>query len=197
LVQRANSQLGHPRCGGLSTDTVPSHEAFAHCRDVLAQHFVHLRPERAELGPFRSIIEAQQLEGYSFSRVHARQRVHRTMREISRSPDVLVFLNLHFAWPRPFLSGGRRTRSEPRRPFYPRYGATVRAWLRGRSHSDITECSTTDTRGTNAPSGVRARCPHSRYKPHRQTSQRLHQDPVATGRGRTEGREADTSRTGE
>ena len=28
----------------LSTDTVPSHEAFAYWRDVLAQHFVHLRP---------------------------------------------------------------------------------------------------------------------------------------------------------
>ena len=55
----------------LSTDTVPSHEAFAYWRDVLAQHFVHLRPERAGLGPFRSVIEAQQLEGYSFSRVHA------------------------------------------------------------------------------------------------------------------------------
>jgi len=47
----------------LSTDTAPSHEAFAYWRDVLAQHFVHLRPERAGLGPFRSVIEAQQLEG--------------------------------------------------------------------------------------------------------------------------------------
>lgn len=80
----------------LSTDTAPSNEAFAYWRDVLAQHFVHLRPERVGLGPFRSTIEAQQLEGYSFSRVHAApQRVHRAMREIARSPYDLVFLNLH------------------------------------------------------------------------------------------------------
>jgi AraC-like DNA-binding protein len=80
----------------LSTDTVPSYEAFAYWRDVLAQHFVHLRPERVGLGPFCSTIEAQQLEGYSFSRVHAApQRVYRAKREISRSPYDLVFLNLH------------------------------------------------------------------------------------------------------
>jgi hypothetical protein len=51
----------------LSTDTVPSHDAFAYWRDVLAQHFVHLRPERVGLDPFCSTIEAQQLEGYSFT----------------------------------------------------------------------------------------------------------------------------------
>ena len=80
----------------LSTDTVPSHEAFAYWRDVLAQHFVHLRPERVGLDPFCSTIEAQQLEGYSFSRVHAApQRVYRAAREIARSPYDLVFLNLH------------------------------------------------------------------------------------------------------
>jgi AraC-like DNA-binding protein len=80
----------------LSTDTAPSHEAFAYWRDVLAQHFVHLRPERVGLGPFRSTIEVQQLEGYSFSRVSAApQRVHRAIREIARSPYDLVFLNLH------------------------------------------------------------------------------------------------------
>ena len=80
----------------LSTDTVPSHEAFAYWRDVLAQHFVHLRPERVGLDPFCSTIEAQQLEGHSFSRVHAApQRVHRARREIARSPYDLVFLNLH------------------------------------------------------------------------------------------------------
>src|SRR5258708_12520730 len=80
----------------LSTDTAPSHEAFAYWRDVLAQHFVHLRPERVGLGPFRSTIEAQQLEGDSFSRVSAApQRVHRAVREIARSPYDLVFLNLH------------------------------------------------------------------------------------------------------
>ena len=80
----------------LSTDTVPSHEAFAYWRDVLAQHFVHLRPERVGLAPFCSTIEAQQLEGYSFSRVHAApQRVYRAIPEIARSPNDLVFLNLH------------------------------------------------------------------------------------------------------
>ena len=80
----------------LSTDTVPSHEAFAYWRDVLAQHFVHLRPERVGLDPFCSTIEAQQLEGYSFSRVHAApQRVYRAIPEIARSPYDLVFLNLH------------------------------------------------------------------------------------------------------
>ena len=71
----------------LSTSTVPSHEAFAYWRDVLAQHFVHLRPERVGLNPFSSTIEAQKLEGYSFSRVHAApQRVYRAAREIARSP---------------------------------------------------------------------------------------------------------------
>ena len=90
----------------LSTDTVPSHEAFAYWRDVLAQHFVHLRPERVGLDPFCSTIEAQQLEGHSFSRVHAApQRVYRAMREISRSPYDLVFLNLH-------LHGGGSYRQE-------------------------------------------------------------------------------------
>ena len=80
----------------LSTDTVPSHEAFAYWRDVLARHFVHLRPERVGLDPFCSTIEAQQLEGYSFSRVHAApQRVYRAIPEIARSPYDLVFLNLH------------------------------------------------------------------------------------------------------
>jgi AraC family transcriptional regulator, positive regulator of tynA and feaB len=79
-----------------STGTASSHEAFAYWRDVLAQHFVHLRPERVGLGPFRSTIEAQQLEGYSFSRVSAApQRVHRAIREIARSPYDLIFLNLH------------------------------------------------------------------------------------------------------
>src|SRR5260221_11553589 len=80
----------------LSTDTAPSHEVFAYWRDVLAQHFVHLRPERLGLGPFPSTIEAQHVEGYSFSRVSAAaQRVHRAIREIARSPYDLVFLNLH------------------------------------------------------------------------------------------------------
>lgn len=80
----------------LSTDTVPSHEAFAYWRDVLARHFVHLRPERVGLGAFCSTIEAQQLEGHSFSRVNAApQRVHRARREIACSPYDLVFLNLY------------------------------------------------------------------------------------------------------
>ena len=80
----------------LSTNTVPSHEAFAYWRDVLAQHFVHLRPERVGFNPSCSTIEAQKLEGYSFSRVHAApQRVYRAAREIARSPYDLVFLNLH------------------------------------------------------------------------------------------------------
>ena len=80
----------------LSTNTVPSNEAFAYWRDVLAQHFVHLRPERVGFDPFCSTIEAQKLEGYSFSRVHAApQRVYRAAREIARSPYDLVFLNLH------------------------------------------------------------------------------------------------------
>ena len=167
----------------LSTGTAPSHEAFAYWRDVLAQHFVHLRPERVGLGPFRSTIEAQQLEGYSFSRVSAGpQRVHRTIREIARSPYDLVFLNLHLRGEGSFRQEGDELVLKPRRPFYPRRGATVRAWLRGRRHSDITEGSATDPLGTNAPSGGCARYPHSRYKPHWQASQRLHHDAVATGR---------------
>lgn len=80
----------------LSTAAVPAHEAFAYWHDVLARHFVHLRPERIGPGPFCSTIEAQRLEGHSFSRVHAApQRVYRADREIARSPYDLVFLNLH------------------------------------------------------------------------------------------------------
>ena len=80
----------------LSTDTVSSHEAFDYWRDVLTQHFIHLRPERVGLDPFSSAIDAQQLAGYSFSRVRAApQRVYRAMGEIARSPYDLVFLNLH------------------------------------------------------------------------------------------------------
>jgi AraC family transcriptional regulator, positive regulator of tynA and feaB len=80
----------------LSTNAVPSHEAFSYWRDVLAQHFVHLRPERVSLDPFLSTIEAQQLEGYSFSQIHAApQRVYRARQEIARSPYDLIFLNVH------------------------------------------------------------------------------------------------------
>jgi AraC-like DNA-binding protein len=80
----------------LSTDTVPSHEAFDYWRDVLTQHFIHLRPERVGLDPFSSAIDTQQLAGHSFSRVRAApQRVYRAIREIARSPYDLVFLNLH------------------------------------------------------------------------------------------------------
>src|SRR5258705_11212689 len=43
------------------------------------------------------------------------------------------------------VSGGKqgllRTLTEPRRPFYPRRGPTVRPWPRGRRHSDIPEGS--------------------------------------------------------
>jgi AraC-like DNA-binding protein len=80
----------------LSTDVVPAHEAFAYWREVLAQHFIHLRPERIGLDPFFSAIDVQRLQGHSFSRVRAApQRVHRALGEIARSPYDLVFLNVH------------------------------------------------------------------------------------------------------
>ena len=90
-----------------STDRVPSQDAFAYWREVLTQHFIHLRPERTEQRRFSSTIEAGDLNGLSFSRVKAGvQNVHRGRPEIARSPHDLVFLNLHVAGKGSFLQGG-------------------------------------------------------------------------------------------
>lgn len=91
----------------LSTDAVPTQDAFAYWRDVLTQHFTHLRPERIGPDPFCSAIHAQELQGFSFSRVRAgSQRVYRGRREIARSPRDLVFLNLHLRGNGSYRQGG-------------------------------------------------------------------------------------------
>lgn len=80
----------------LTTAAVPPKQAFAYWREVITQHFIHLRPEPVRPDHFFSAIDAHALCGYSFSRVRAgAQRVYRTAREIARSPRDLIFLNIH------------------------------------------------------------------------------------------------------
>lgn len=94
LSQRANR--ARPSLLTLTTAAVSPEHAFAYWREVISQHFIHLRPEPVRRERFFSAIDAQTLSGYSFSRVRAgAQRVHRTGREIARSPHDLVFLNVH------------------------------------------------------------------------------------------------------
>lgn len=97
-----------------STDDVPSKDRFAYWRDVLTQHFIHLRPEPAGQDEFSSSITAQGLGGHSFSRVMAGgQRIHRTRSEIARSPHDLVFLNLQIRGNSSYRQDGEETALSP------------------------------------------------------------------------------------
>lgn len=97
-----------------STDDAPLKDRFAYWREVLTQHFVHLRPERIDDGGFSSAIRAQTLCGYSFSSVCAGpQRVHRGVREIARSPFDLVFFNLQTEGGGSFRQNGEETALSP------------------------------------------------------------------------------------
>lgn len=90
-----------------STQAVAPPERFSYWREVLTQHFIHLRPERAGCGPFAGLIEAQELAGHSFSRVTTgHQRIHRGTREIAGSPHDLVFVNLQLEGRGSYRQGG-------------------------------------------------------------------------------------------
>ena len=41
-----------------STDVVAPSERFSYWREVLTQHFIHLRPERSDRAPFSGVLEA-------------------------------------------------------------------------------------------------------------------------------------------
>src|SRR5215813_4765978 len=71
----------------LTTEAVRPRERFAYWREVVSQHFVHLRPERVAGGLFHGEIRAKILGGLSVSQVMSGgQRVLRTAAEIARSP---------------------------------------------------------------------------------------------------------------
>jgi len=90
-----------------STNEVAERDRFAYWRDVLTQHFIHLRPEPIGCSSFSSEIHARELGGHSFSEVCAGgQRVHRTRSEIARSPYDLVFLNLQIRGRGSYRQGG-------------------------------------------------------------------------------------------
>ena len=79
----------------LTTERVRPRERFAYWREVVSQHFVHLRPEQTVRGPFRGEIRAKSLGAVSVSQVTSgQQRVLRTAAEIARSPAPLYFMNI-------------------------------------------------------------------------------------------------------
>jgi hypothetical protein len=55
----------------LSTDAVPTQDAFAYWRDVLTQHFIHLRPERIGF-PSRECVRGPS----AFTVGHGKLRAH-------------------------------------------------------------------------------------------------------------------------
>ena len=97
-----------------STDAVPQKDRFAYWRDALTQHFIHLAPEASDRANFSSAIYARDLAGYSFSRVIAgTQRIHRTKREIARSPHDLLFINLQLRGRGSYRQNGGETALRP------------------------------------------------------------------------------------
>jgi AraC family transcriptional activator of tynA and feaB len=91
----------------LTTDVVAPSERFSYWREVLTQHFIHLRPERTDGEPFSGRIEARELSGHSFSCVSSgHQRVIRGEPEIARSPHDLIFINLQLDGPSSYRQRG-------------------------------------------------------------------------------------------
>jgi AraC family transcriptional regulator, positive regulator of tynA and feaB len=82
----------------LTTETVRPLERFAYWREVVSQHFVHLRPDQVVRGLFHGEIWAKNLGAISVSQVTSgRQRVLRTAADIARSPAPLYFVNVQVA----------------------------------------------------------------------------------------------------
>jgi len=90
----------------LTTEAVRPRERLAYWREVVSQHFVHLRPERVAGGLFHGEIRAKILGGLSVSQVMSGgQRVLRTAAEIARSPAPLYFMNIQVAGAGSFSQG--------------------------------------------------------------------------------------------
>src|SRR5207237_10858621 len=72
----------------VSTEVVRPHERFAYWREVVSQHFVHLRPElTADKNLFHGEIHSERIGDLPVSKViSGGQRVFRTQAEIARSP---------------------------------------------------------------------------------------------------------------
>jgi hypothetical protein len=90
----------------LTTERVRPPERFAYWREVVSQHFVHLRPEQIMRGPFSGEIRARNLGAVSVSQViSGRQRVFRTEADIACSPVPLYFMNIQVAGDGSFRQG--------------------------------------------------------------------------------------------
>jgi AraC family transcriptional regulator, positive regulator of tynA and feaB len=90
----------------LTTDAVGPRERFAYWREVVSQHFVHLRADQVVRGLFHGEISAKNLGGVSVSQVTSgRQRVLRTAADIARSPVPLYFMNIQVAGVGSFRQG--------------------------------------------------------------------------------------------
>jgi AraC-like DNA-binding protein len=91
----------------LTTAAVGSKERFAYWREVISQHFVHLRPERVSGARFRGgHIEARKIGPVPVSQVTSGgQRVFRTEVEIARSPVPLYFMNIQIGGSGSFRQG--------------------------------------------------------------------------------------------
>jgi AraC family transcriptional activator of tynA and feaB len=90
----------------LTTETVRPLERFAYWREVVSQHFVHLRPDQVVRGLFHGEIWAKNLGAVSVSQVTSgRQRVLRTAADIARSPAPLYFVNVQVAGAGSFRQG--------------------------------------------------------------------------------------------
>jgi AraC family transcriptional regulator, positive regulator of tynA and feaB len=90
----------------LTTEAVRPPERFAYWREVISQHFVHLRPEQVVRGLFHGETRAKSLGGVSMSQVTSgRQRVLRTAADIARSPAPLYFMNIQVAGAGSFRQG--------------------------------------------------------------------------------------------
>jgi AraC family transcriptional regulator, positive regulator of tynA and feaB len=90
----------------LTTEAVRPLERFAYWREVVSQHFVHLRPDQVVRGLFHGEIWAKNLGGVSVSQVTSgRQRVLRTAADIARSPAPLYFMNIQVAGAGSFRQG--------------------------------------------------------------------------------------------
>jgi AraC family transcriptional regulator, positive regulator of tynA and feaB len=92
----------------LTTAAVRPKDRFAYWREVVSQHFVHLRPERVGGARFRGgEIDARRLGPLSISQVTSGgQRVFRTRIEIARSPVPLYFMNIQTGGTGSFRQGG-------------------------------------------------------------------------------------------
>jgi AraC family transcriptional activator of tynA and feaB len=92
----------------VTTETAPSKDQFAYWREVVCQHFIHVRPEWAGDGSFHAEIRAETIGNLTVSRVtSAGQRVFRTQAEIARSPIPLYLVNIQVEGASSFRQGAK------------------------------------------------------------------------------------------